>query len=62
MQAGFYFLDSHSYLLSTMKSHWLRTDLCSIMTGEVQKVQHQTHPRDGGGVQENDGVRCGVRV
>ncbi len=38
-----------------MKNHWLRIDLCSVRSGEAQKVQHRIHPRDGGGGQEDDG-------
>lgn len=46
---------------SAMKSHWLRMDLCSIKTEEAQKMQQWGIPlRDGGGGQEDDGVRYGV--
>ena len=34
--------------------------MCSIRTEEARKVQHRIHPRDGGGGQEDDGVRRGV--
>lgn len=62
-QAGYFIrILIFTLLLNAMKSHWLRTDLCGINTEEGQKVQHRIHPRDGGGGQEDDGVRCGVGV